>query len=194
MQPQVYSTTLTARLHSKFFQCMNCLLFSRWRVPSNIARNRARCYFPGSFCQRGSMPWTVDEIKSLISEIEDKPVLWKVFSDKYKDRVKKSEAWREDAAKLQRDQTKVSVSPTVQYYLFFDHCFCLLFLLVLAWLLNEINYYHNNRQNIGELETKAMPTVSGTRRKNIGAGQSVTSLSITSPTKFLNVTQISLLI
>ena len=31
------------------------------------------------------MPWTLDEIKSLISEIEDKPVLWNVFSDGYGD-------------------------------------------------------------------------------------------------------------
>ena len=60
------------------------------------------------------MPWTVDEIKSLISEIKDKLVLWNVpvFSDEYRDRVKKSEAWREVAAKLQCDQIKVSVSPT----------------------------------------------------------------------------------
>ena len=45
----------------------------------------------------------VNEIKSLISEIEDKPVLWNVFSDEYRDRVRKSEAWREVVAKLQRD-------------------------------------------------------------------------------------------
>ena len=37
------------------------------------------------------MPWTVDEIKSLIGEMEDKPVLWNVFSDEYQGRVKKSE-------------------------------------------------------------------------------------------------------
>ena len=49
------------------------------------------------------MSWTVDEIKSLISEIEDKPVLWNVFSDEYRDRVKKSRDWREVATKLQRD-------------------------------------------------------------------------------------------
>ena len=138
MQPQVYSATLTARLRSKFFQCVNCLLFACWRAPCNIARNRARFYFPASFCQRGSMPWTVDEIKSLISEIEDKPVLWNVFSDEYKDRVKKSEAWREVAAKLPRDQTEVSVSPTVQCYLFFDHCFCC------VSLVDEINYHYNS--------------------------------------------------
>ena len=64
------------------------------------------------------MPWTVDEIESLISEIEDKPVLWNVFSDEYRDRAKNNEAWRDVAAKLQRGQTEVSVSPTVQCYLF----------------------------------------------------------------------------
>ena len=52
----------------------------------------------------------LDCSKSLICEIEDKPVLWNVFSDEYRDRVKKSEAWREVAAKLQRDQTEVSVT------------------------------------------------------------------------------------
>ena len=67
----------------------------------------------------------LDCSKSLISEIEDKPVLWDVFSDEYGDRVKKSKAWREVAAKLQRGQTEVIVSPTVQCYLFVDHSFCL---------------------------------------------------------------------
>ena len=81
--------------------------------------------FSSKFWSKGSMPWTVDEIKSLISEIEDKLVLWNVFSDEYRDRVKKSEAWREVATKLQSDQTEVSVSPSIQCYLFFDHCFCL---------------------------------------------------------------------
>ena len=44
-------------------------------------------------------------------------MLWNVLSDENRDRVKKNEAWREVATKLQRDQTEVSVSPTVQCYL-----------------------------------------------------------------------------
>ena len=44
------------------------------------------------------------------------------------------------------------------------------FLFVLAWSLNKMNYYCNSKQNIGELDTKATPTVSGARRKKfVGA-------------------------
>ena len=39
----------------------------------------------------------------------EKPTLWNVFTKEYKDRVKKSEAWREVAAKLQRNQTEVCI-------------------------------------------------------------------------------------
>ena len=72
------------------------------------------------------MPWTVDEIKSLLSEIKNKPVLWNVFSDEwaYRDREEKR-SLEGGGCEATTDQTEVSVSPTVQYYLFFDQCFCL---------------------------------------------------------------------
>ena len=66
------------------------------------------------------MPWTVDEIKSLISEIDDKPVLWNIFSDEYKDRVKKRE-------------------PGERWLLHNVTCFSTI-VFVLAWSLNERNY------------------------------------------------------
>ena len=49
--------------------------------------------------------------------------------------------------------------------------FRLLFLFVLAWSLNKMNYYYNSKQNIGEVDTKAMPTVSGARRKKYWGGK-----------------------
>ena len=51
--------------------------------------------------------WSTDEVKALISEVELRHSIWNVYSDEYKDRVKRSDAWKEIAEVLQRNQVEV---------------------------------------------------------------------------------------
>ena len=46
--------------------------------------------------------WPTHEIELLISEIEERQCLWNIFNPEYKDRVKKSDAWKEVSEVLDR--------------------------------------------------------------------------------------------
>ena len=53
-----------------------------------------------------NMPlWSTNDIKLLIQEIEEGHCLWNIFNPEYKDRVKKSDAWKEVSEVLHRYQT-----------------------------------------------------------------------------------------
>ena len=54
------------------------------------------------------MAWTIDNVSKLIEEIEVRPIIWNVFLDEYKDRSKKSAAWREVGQALNEELSEVS--------------------------------------------------------------------------------------
>ena len=53
------------------------------------------------------MQWTAEETQ-LISEVESREIIWNVLSLEYKDRIKKSNAWKEVAQTLHKEQAEVS--------------------------------------------------------------------------------------
>ena len=55
------------------------------------------------------MQWSTEQIYVLISEVESRESIWNVLSVDYKDRIKKSDAWKEVAQILQKEQTEVSL-------------------------------------------------------------------------------------
>ena len=50
------------------------------------------------------MQWSTEQIFVLISEVESRESIWNVLSLDYKDRVKKSDAWKEVAQILRKEQ------------------------------------------------------------------------------------------
>ena len=55
------------------------------------------------------MQWSTEQIYVLISEVESRESIWNVLSVDYKDRIKKSDVWKEVAQILQKEQTEVSL-------------------------------------------------------------------------------------
>ncbi|XP_064598619.1 transcription factor Adf-1-like [Liolophura sinensis] len=51
--------------------------------------------------------WSTEEIKQLICEVEERPTLWNVLVDEYRDRVKKSDSWKQVAEALNKEQCEV---------------------------------------------------------------------------------------
>ena len=48
------------------------------------------------------------EIELLIREIEERQCFWNMFNPEQKDRIKKSDAWKEVSEVLDRDQMEIS--------------------------------------------------------------------------------------
>ena len=55
------------------------------------------------------MQWSIEQIDVLISQVESRESIWNVLSLDYKDRVKKSNDWKEVAQILQKEQAEVSL-------------------------------------------------------------------------------------
>ena len=63
-----------------------------------------------------NMPWwSTPEIELLISKIEERQCLWNIFRPEYKDKAKKSDAWKEVSEILNRDQKEVSFFFAIYY-------------------------------------------------------------------------------
>ena len=52
--------------------------------------------------------WSTPKIELLIREIEEMHCFWNMFDIEYKDRIKKSNAWKEVSEVLDRDQMERS--------------------------------------------------------------------------------------
>ena len=48
--------------------------------------------------------WSAHEIELFIRKIEEMQCFWNMFNPEYKDRIKKSDAWKEVSEVLDRDQ------------------------------------------------------------------------------------------
>ena len=52
--------------------------------------------------------WSTREIELLIRKTEERQCLWNILNPEYKDRLKKSDAWKEVSEVLDRDQMEIS--------------------------------------------------------------------------------------
>ena len=52
--------------------------------------------------------WSTHEIELFIREIEEMQCFWNMFNPEYKNRIKKSAAWKEVSKVLDQDQKEIS--------------------------------------------------------------------------------------
>ena len=52
--------------------------------------------------------WSTHEIERLIGENEEMQCFWNMFNPEFKDRIKKSDAWKEVSEVLNPDQMEIS--------------------------------------------------------------------------------------